>query len=243
MRRLLLLSCGTLLGLLTEAVLWNAPNLYLFTDAWHGAALTRAVGLAVLVEGILTAFWAALCLGRAVVPLTSRPTQGGTTVSRPAPAAIGGGPVLPLWGILFLLAAAGPFGQARGDAEALEVMDTMPGQWGPELVADFRRHERVERTFGVLWLVIGGALLATPLFVKRGVWQLGWRMNGVNCGIAASGLLLSALGAFVCLVNGLLLEGANQDLAFAGYLGVLAGAAVAVVGSLRAAGSRRARSG
>jgi hypothetical protein len=96
-------------------------------------------------------------------------------------AAVGGGPVLPICGILFLLAAVGPFGQARRDSEQLEVMDSMPGQWGADLVDDFRRHERTERTYGVLWLVVGGALLGTPLFLKPRVWQLGWRMNGVGC--------------------------------------------------------------
>jgi hypothetical protein len=230
-----------LLGLVGATILWNAPDFYLFTDSWHAAALTRLVGVGVIVEGALTALATALCLGRAVLPLTRAPAQGGTAAPGPAPKTNGGGPVLPLCGILFLIAALGPFGQAHWDAEALEVMDSMPGYWGSELVADERRHERVARAFGVLWLVVGGALLASPLFVKRRVWQLGWRISGAGCGIAAAGLLLSALGAFVCLVNGMLLEGANKDVAFVGYLGVLAGAALAVAGGIRAvAGSRRA---
>ena len=196
------------------------------------------VGLGIVVEGVLTAFGAALCLGRAAVPLTPAPTRGGTAAPRPTPATTGGGPVLPLCGILFLLAAVGPFGQARRDSEALEVMDSMPGQWGGELVTDFRRHERTERAFGVVWFVVGGALLATPLFLKPRFWQLGWRMNGVGCGIAAGGLLLSGLGAFVCYANGLAMEGASKDLSFVGYLGVLAGAIIAVVGSITAAAGR-----
>src|SRR4029077_9652271 len=130
------------------------------------AALTRMVGLGIIVEGVLTTLGAALCLGRAAVPLTSAPTQGGTAPRGPAPAAGGGGPVLPLCGVLFLLAAVGPFGQARHDSETLEVMDSMPGQYGGDVVDDFRRHEWAERTFAALWLVVGGALLATPLFLK-----------------------------------------------------------------------------
>jgi hypothetical protein len=104
-----------------------------------------------------------------------------------------------------------------------------------------RRHERTESAFGVLWLAVGGALLATPLFLRRRVWQLGWRMNGVGWAIAVVGFLLSGMGAFVCYANGLAMEGASKDLSFVGYLGVLAGAIIAVVGSvIAAAGSSKA---
>jgi hypothetical protein len=155
-------------------------------------------------------------------------------------AAVGGGPVLPICGILVLLAAAGPFGQARRDSEVLEVIDNMPGQWGPDLVADYRRHERTERTCGVVWLVVGGALVGTPVFLKPRMWHLGWRMNRVGCGIAAGGFLLPGLGVLVCCANGLAMERASKDLAFAGYLAVLGGAIVAVVGSV-VAGIRRSK--
>jgi hypothetical protein len=235
MRRALLFCVGIVLGLAAETILWNGPALYASADSWHSAAFTRIVGMGVIAEGALSALGAALCLGRASIPLTSAPTQSATPVPAPVPAAVGGGPVLPICGILFLLAALGPFGQAWHDSETLEVMDSMPGKWGADLVDDFRRHERTERTFGVLWLVVGGALLGTPLFLKSRVWQLGWRMNGVGCGIAAGGLLLSGMGAFVCFANGLLMEGAKEEFAYAGYLGVLAGALVAVIGSIIAA--------
>ena len=108
----------------------------------------------------------------------------------------------------------------------------------PEIVEADRRHERTEWAFGVLWLAVGGALLATPLFLRRRVWQLGWRMNGVGCGIAVGGFLLSGMGAFVCYANGLAMEGASKDLSFVGYLGVLAGAIIAVVGSVVATAGR-----
>ena len=232
MRRVLLFCGGTFLGLAAGTILWNAPDLYLFTDGWHSDAFRRMVGLAIIVEGGVIAFGAALCLGRAAVPLTLAPTQSRTADPGPAPANAGGGPVLPLCGILFLLAAVGPFGQARFDSQMIEVMDSMPGQWGADLVNADHRHERTEWTFAVLWLVVGGALLATPLFLKRRVWQLGWRMNRVGCGIAAGGLLLSGMGVFMCFVNGLLMEGAKEEFAYAGYLGVLAGAIIAVVGSI-----------
>jgi hypothetical protein len=196
------------------------------------------VALGIIVEGALAALGAALCLGRAVVPLTSARTRSGTAVPGPAPAAGGGGPVLPLCGILFLLAAVGPYGQARHDSETLEVMDSMPGEFGGDLVDDFRRHEWTEWTFAVLWLVVGGALLVTPLLLKPRVWQLRRRMRGIGCGIAVSGFLMSGMGGFVCYANALAMEGASKDLSFAGYLGVLAGAIVAVVGSVIAAAGR-----
>jgi hypothetical protein len=63
-------------------------------------------------------------------------------------------------------------------------------------------------------------------------------MNGVGCGIAAAGLLLSGMGAFVFYANGLAMEGANKDLSFTGYLGLLAGAIMAVLGSITAAAGR-----
>jgi hypothetical protein len=240
MRRVWLFCGGTFLALAAATILWNAPGVYLFTDGWHSDAFRRMVGLAIIVEGALTAFGAALCLGRAVLPLTPAPTQSRKANPGSAPAAAGGGPVLPICGILFLLAAAGPFGQARFDSEMLQVMDSMPGQWGADLIDADRRHERTEWTFAVLWLAVGGALLATPLFMKRRVWQMGWRINGVGCGIAAAGLVLSGMGAFVCFANGLLMEGAKEEFAYAGYLGVLAGALVAVIGSIiTAAGSSK----
>jgi hypothetical protein len=232
MRRALLFCVGIVLGLAAETILRNGPDLYAFADSWHSAAFTRIVGVAVIVEGALSALGAALCLGRALIPLTSGPRQSGTTVPGAAPAAVGGGPVLPICGILFLLAAIGPFGQARVDSEKLEVMDSMPGKWGADLVEHYRRHERAARTFGVLWLVVGGAFLGTPLFLKARVWQLGWRINGVGCGIAVGGFLLSGMGALVCIANGLAMEGASKDLSSAGYVGVLAGASVALVGSI-----------
>jgi hypothetical protein len=231
MGRVLLFCGGILLGLAAGAILWNAPDLYTLENGWHSAAFMRMVGLGIIVEGALVALGSALCLGRAVAPLTSAPARSGTAVPGLGPAAGGGGPILPLCGILFLLAAVGPFGQARHDSETLEVMDSMPGQYGGDVVDDFRRHEWAERTFAALWLVVGGALLATPLFLKPRVWQLGWRMSGVGCGIAVGGLMLSGMGAFVCFANGLAMEGASKDVSFAGYVGVLAGAIIALIGS------------
>jgi hypothetical protein len=232
MRRALLCCTGIILGLAAGFILGDGPDLYSFVDGWHSAEWTRIVGVGIIVEGCLAALGAALCFGRALIPLTPAPTQRGTPVPGAVSAAGRGGPVLPICGILFLLAAAGPFGQARFDSEMLEVMDSMPGQWGADLVNADRTRERTERTFGILWVVVGGALLGTPMFLKSRIWHLGWRMNGVGCGIAVGGFLLSGVGAFVCFVNGLLLEGARAEIAYAGYLGVLAGAIIALIGGI-----------
>jgi hypothetical protein len=150
------------------------------------------------------------------------------------------GPVLPTCGLLFLLAAPSLFGQARRDSELLAVEEGLPAgaRYSDEIVEAGRRHERTEWAFGVLWLAVGGALLATPLFLRRRVWQLGWRISGVGCGVAAGGFLLSGMGALVCYANGLAMEGASKDLSFVGYLGVLAGATIAVVGTVMAAAGR-----
>ena len=234
MRRALLCCVGIILGLTAGLILMNAPDLYLFVDGWHSTAFTRMVGVGIIVEGALATLGAALCLGRAIVPLNPAPTQGGTTMPGAASSAGGGGPVLPICGILFLLASAGPFEQARFDSQMVEVENEMPGQWGPDILEADRRHERTEWIFGILWVVVGGALLGTPLILNRRVWQLGWPMNAVGWVIAVGGFLLSALGALVCFANGMMLEGARAELAYAGYLGVLAGAIVAVVGSIGA---------
>jgi hypothetical protein len=162
MRRALLLCVGVVLGLAAEAILWNAPDLYAFADAWHSAALTRTVGVGVIVEGTLLAFGAALCLGRALRPLPPAPG--------PAAGAVGGGPVLPVCGLLFLLGTVGPWEQARFDAEMLEVTDSMPGHWGPDIVEADRRLLRTARAFIALWLGLGAALLGTPLVLKPRFW-------------------------------------------------------------------------
>jgi hypothetical protein len=224
----LLFCLGIVLGLAAEAILWSGPNLVSLEDGWHPPAFTRMVGIGVIVEGALFALGAALCVGRAAGPLSLERGQGGTDL----PAAVGGGPVLPVCGILLLLAAYGTFGQAQKDWHTLQVMESEPAGWGPELVAAFRPQVWESWTLCILWLVGGAALVMTPLILKPRAWRLGWPMNGVGCGIAAGGFLLSGLGTLVCYANALAMEGASEDVSFVGLLGVLAGAIVAVVGSV-----------
>jgi hypothetical protein len=234
MGRVLLLGVGLVLGLVAEIILWNGPNLCSFMDGWHFPAFTRMVGVGVIAEGCLCALGAALCLGRAFVSLIAVPTRSGTALPAPTVAAVGGGPVLAVCGTLFLLAALGTFWQAQKSSHMLELIDSMPGefQYGTEVVDDFRRQAWTEWTLCILWLVVGGALLGSPLFLKPGVWRLGWPINGLGCGIAVGGFLLSGIGAFVCLVNARAGEGASEELNFGAQLGILAGAIVAVFGSI-----------
>jgi hypothetical protein len=237
MRRALLLVLGLLLALAAEAILWNAAGLYDHDDPWLSADFTRIVGLDLVIQGVLAALWAAVCVGRAVAPWRVAPFAGEPTSTTPTDSAwtvSGGGPVVPVLGLLFLLAAICPFQQAQRYAERLEVMDDMPGQFGKDLVESVRTSERTERTFGVLWLVVGGVLLASPLFLKRRAWQLGWRVRAVGCAVVSGGALLSGLGAFVWFANGLAMEGASRELSLAGHVGMIAGTVVAVVGSVAA---------
>jgi hypothetical protein len=228
MKRAWLFSLGSVLGLAAETILWNGPDLVLLEDGWHWPAFTRMVGVGVIVEGALVALAAALCLGRALGPLSAEATPGGTDWA----AAVGGGPVLPVCGILLLLAGFETFGQAQKVAHTLAVMESEPGNIGPEIVADYRSQVGANWTLCILWLVGGAALVMTPLILKPWAWRLGWPMSGVGCGIAAGGFLLSGLGAFVCFANGLAMEGASKDVSFVGLLGVLMGAIVAVMGSV-----------
>jgi hypothetical protein len=79
MQRGSLFSCGTLLRLAAGTILWNAPDLDLFTDAGHAGGFTHLVGLGVLAEGRS--------------PWTAAPKQGGTAAPGRAPETAGGEPV------------------------------------------------------------------------------------------------------------------------------------------------------
>ncbi len=238
MRRVLLFCSGILLAVLAEAILGNSHALYGLDEAWFSPEFTRIVGLAVIGQGVVASLGAGLCLGRAFGPLTSAPIQSGTTVSRPVPAAVGGGPVLPICGILFLLATVWPYSIAQQDSGTVEVMASMPGSVSGDLVDYYRQRVRAAQTFAVLWLVVGGALLGTPLFLKPRIWHMGWRMNGAGCGIALGGFLLSGMGVLVWFGNAMGMEGARMEPSLVGNLGVLAGAIVAVVGSIVAVGGK-----
>jgi hypothetical protein len=99
---------GFLFALAAEVILWNGPLWYANEEHKVPAVLTQSAGVAVVVDGALLALVAALCLARALVPLTSS-----SAVSGAVPAEVRGGPVLPLCGLIFLPAAVGPFQESR----------------------------------------------------------------------------------------------------------------------------------
>ena len=121
MRRVLLSCCGLFLGLVAGVILWNSPLWYINDDDPVPIALTRTAGLALIVQGAVAALAAAVCLGRALAPLTLAPAASGR-----APAAVGGGPVLPICGLLFLLAAFGPLGQYQRESKEYAVEQSRP---------------------------------------------------------------------------------------------------------------------
>jgi hypothetical protein len=111
-------------------------------------------------------------------------------------------------------------------------METFPNSNWPDVTEDTRRVALMALTCGILYLVVGGLLLVTPMFPKLRSWQLGGRIKGAGCGIASLGLFLSGVGFLVVLGNGLMLEGAKESIGRAGGYGVLGGAVLAVVGTL-----------
>ena len=235
MRRFWLLTGGLFLALVAVVILWNSPFWYTNEEDNVPAILTQIAAVALIVDGGLVAFLAAWCLGRAFVPLKLAPAVSGS-----APAEVGGGPVLPLCGLLFLLAAVGSlrwsqYG-AREYAGAQGKLDKIQ-DWAVELD---RRLMGAGRTFAVLWLAIGVALLITSLVLKPSVWQFRRRLNRVGRKYAIGGLLLSVLGILVWFfgalgnaVGGIAGGGHSSPfLSFVGYLGIIAGAIVAVVGSI-----------
>src|SRR5262249_34497223 len=111
MRRVLLICCGLSFALVAEVILWNGPHRYTNEEDKVPTALTQIAGVALAVQGAIVALVAALCLARALVPVTFSPAASGSS-----PAALGGGPVLPLCGLLFLVAGVGAPGAARGAA-------------------------------------------------------------------------------------------------------------------------------
>lgn len=230
-----MLFCGgIILGWVAESILTSGPDLLADGKTWFAADYRRIISLSMIVQGIVAALGAALCLGRAFAPLTSVSAPNETTGSGLESATLGGGPVLPICGILFLYAAFALFMSARYNLEELERLEREPIRSGDERVDNCRRLVRTERTFGVLWLIVGGMLLGTPLFLKPRVWKLGWRLNGAYCGIAIIGLLLSGMGLGVWRVNGTFLKGAFGFYSLVGLLGVLAGSIVTLFGSIKA---------
>src|SRR3954470_12477120 len=110
MRRLLLLCGGLILTLVAGVALSASPQWYTNEENRIPTTLTKFAGVAISVDGAVLAVIAALCLGRAFVPLRSAPSVPASSVpassvpassvsgSAPTPTTSGGGPVLPICG-------------------------------------------------------------------------------------------------------------------------------------------------
>jgi hypothetical protein len=218
MRRILLSCGGIILGLAAVSFLGGGSEL--FAGGTTSLDVVGCIiGLSLIAQGAVVSLGAALCLGRAMKPLASAPNRSETTASGSESATTGGGPVLPICGVQVLYVALLSFVSAQAAEGSQQTW------W----------------TFGVLWLLVGGALIAAPLFLKRRVWQLGWRVNGAGCKTAVGGLLISGIGLCVWRFNGTLLNGAYEYYRLMSLFGVLAGTIVTVFGGIRAVARNRTR--
>jgi hypothetical protein len=96
----------------------------------------------------------------------------------------------------------------------------------------------VATTFGVLYSMIGVALLVAPTLLPSWGWQFGQRINWAGCGVSLVGHLLGAAGFLLYVGNGLAGEGASDSVSLVANLGVVAGVIVAVGGDVLAAVGR-----
>ena len=236
-----LLSCGgIILVLVAVSLLGERVEVFPKGKTWFSGYYDRIIGLSLIVQGAAVALGAALCVGRAIIPLKSAPGRSGTTVSGRESVTIGGGPVLPICAIPFLyISLVGLTVVVRGAAKERERIERGSGQSRDDRVDYYRRQELMGRTFGVFSLVVAGMLLGTPLFLKRHVWQLGWRINGAGVGIAIGGLLLFGMALLVWIASGTILHGREDFYCPVGVLGVLAGTFVTVFGGIKAVAGDR----
>lgn len=249
MKRVLLFCAGIPLGLVAVSFLGGGASELPWDKTWFSGNYDRIIGLNLIVQGAVVTLGAALCVGRAIIPLKSVPAGSRTAVSGPESAITGGGPVLPICAIPFLFVAVPVFMAAPSAAEQLERMDRASRELEPmhrdfsqdraDLVEFYRRQERTMYTFGVLSLAFGGMLLVTPLFLKRRVWQLGRPINGAGVGIAIGGLLLFGMALFVWRASLTILHRDWEFYCPAGVLGVLAGTLVTVFGGIKAVAGGR----
>jgi hypothetical protein len=98
---------------------------------------------------------------------------------------------------------------------------------------------QVALALGILYSVVGGALLVAPLLLKPSGWQLGEGINGAGCAIAAVGLALTSVLVPVYIIYSLNHLFQRDDLWPVFSFGVLGGTVLAVVGSILAVVGRR----
>ncbi|MGA2259198.1 MAG: hypothetical protein ABSG53_31380, partial [Thermoguttaceae bacterium] len=195
MRRSLLFGAGLFFGLLAEALLWEGPRWYT-SDG-------RVAGLGFIALGAGFVVWAACCLSRAFVALCPPSAQNKTPLSGQASATVRGRSGLLICAMLFFLGAVNAFAQAWNDWHLAQIIG---------LSEDLAEDARQALTFAVLYVYVGGVLLAAPIFLKPGRWQLDWRMKWPGCGIAILGLLLCGVSLLIWFGNRMGGEGRSERL-------------------------------
>jgi len=231
MRRFALVSCGLFLALSACVLLWNAPLWYTNEEYPIPPAYTQATGIALIILGALAAFWSAVCLGRAIIPLRIAPNGAITG---------GGGPVLPLCGMILALSGIGPLRYSDYGAREYAVAEAHPGQFQDWSVELNHRWIGVGRNFAVMEFALGGLMLATPFVTTPRIWQLRRQLNVRGRKIVIAGFLIAASGILlwfaVALIGavGALGHGApaSREPSYVAFAVIIIGTGVALVGTL-----------
>jgi hypothetical protein len=231
MKRALLCCGGILLGLVADALLW-AGYIPLSWAFWTGEWMPILVGLGLIVQGTVAAAGAALCLTWAFVPPHPAPAQNGISLSSGLTTAVRRRPLLPIFcGILFFLGAVELFWQA---IDCYEDMRRFLDARSSVAFEEFRVRGQLALALGVLYSVLGGALLVAPLLLKPRGWPLGEGINGAGCGMAAIGLALTSVLIPVYFLYSMSHLFGRDDFWPVFSFGVLGGTVLAVVGSILA---------
>jgi hypothetical protein len=231
MRRFGRICCGLLLMVAGSILLWNAPLWYTNQEYPIPPAYTQATGIALIILGALAAFWSAVCLGRAMIPLRIAPD--GTITG-------GGGPVLPLCGMILAFSGIGPLRYSDYGTREYAIAEAHPGQFQDWAVELSHRWIGLGRNFAVLEFVLGGLLLAAPLITTPRIWQLRRRLNVRGRKIAIAGFLIAVLGILLWFASaligaiGALAHGApaSHEPSYVAFAVIIAGTGVALVGTL-----------
>ncbi len=243
MRRILLFLAGLLVGLVAEAILWTGPGVYTNVAQYY-AALTyialRSAVLGLIVQGAMAAAVAACWLARASAPARLL-AQGGSTREPPSSLTACDGAFLPIWGILLLLAAGGPFGQALRDMETLHDWELVDFRTSQEIKDSVHESLQIGAAFAAVYVVAGATLLVGSRFARSRGLPRNRRIDGVGCGIAMSSLLLTGVGILLELANAMTMEGHSESVTLVASLIVLGGTLLAMIGMVVAVRGRQRR--
>ncbi len=233
LKRLLLFCAGIVLGYVALCLSVGGPTLFTEEKTWLPGYSVQIISLNLTVQGVVVSLVASLCIGRALIPLKIVQESTGTSGSATESTTRGGGPVLPICATLFLLSAFLCFMIAQESAAHAERYSK-------------KEHNQMEvltaQTIGVIWLIVGGMLLFSPLLLKRHFWQLGWPIDVTGGVIAISGVALSGISLFAWTYHGNLIKGSDGFFSLLSLLGFLAGTIVTVLGGIKTVAGRTSSS-